>query len=109
VAAPQPELDPARLRWHCRRGLRELDVLLERFLQERWPAATAEERAGFAALLELPDPELAALCLGRVAPPSGLAARLIRDITHAPGTELSAPGPVYPDDPAGGRLPGTGL
>ena len=109
MAPTQPTPQTARLRWRCRRGLKELDVLLERYLAERWPAATAEERAGFEALLELPDPELAALLLGQQAAPSGLAERLIRDITHTPRAELSARRPVYPGDPAGGRRPGDGL
>lgn len=54
-----------RLRWRCRRGMRELDVLLERYLDEVWPGAGAAERRAFAALLEWPDPDIAALCFGR--------------------------------------------
>jgi antitoxin CptB len=54
-----------RLRWRCRRGMRELDVLLERYLAEVWPGAGEAQRRAFAALLEWPDPELAALCFGR--------------------------------------------
>ena len=108
MAAPQLELVPARLRWRCRRGLKELDVLLERYLAGRFLQAAPPEQQRFAALLELPDPELAALCLGQAIPADPGIARLIRDITHAPGTELSGQGPVYPVDPAGGRRPGTG-
>ena len=54
-----------RLRWRCRRGMRELDVLLERYLDDVWPGAVATERRAFAALLEWPDPEIAALLFGR--------------------------------------------
>jgi antitoxin CptB len=108
VAAPQLELVPAQLRWRCRRGLKELDVLLERYLAERYPSADPEQRARFAALLELPDPELAALLLGGQAAPDPTAARVIRDISHARGSELSAETPVYPDDPAGRRRLGAG-
>jgi antitoxin CptB len=71
-----------RLRWRCRRGLRELDLLLERYLARDWPAAAPERRAAFAALLELPDPELAALCLGGDAPPDPGLAALLADITY---------------------------
>ena len=42
------------LRWRCRRGMRELDVLLERYLRERYPSAPAAEQQAFAALLDLP-------------------------------------------------------
>ena len=100
-------LDPAKLRWRCRRGMRELDVLLERYLAQRWPAAGAGERAAFAALLELSDPDLASLFLGRTRA-SGLRAQLVADITLHAGGELSGPGPVYPCEPAGARLPGAG-
>ena len=31
-----------RLRWHCRRGMKELDVLLDRWLERSWPAADAD-------------------------------------------------------------------
>ena len=100
-------LNPAALRWRCRRGMRELDVLLERYLAERWPqAGTAEQRA-FAALLELSDPDLAALFRGQ-STAEGLARRVVADITRPRPGELSAAAPVYPSDPAGGRLPGAG-
>ncbi|BCX81318.1 antitoxin CptB [Methylomarinovum caldicuralii] len=52
MTAPQP------LRWRCRRGMRELDVLLERWLARHWDTATAVERAAFARLLSYPDPLL---------------------------------------------------
>ena len=100
-------MNPAALRWRCRRGMRELDVLLERYLAERWPGAAAAERAAFAGLLELSDPDLAALCLGHVTAP-GLTGRVVADITRSGRAELSGVCPVYPSDPAGGRLPGTG-
>lgn len=53
-----------RLRWRCRRGMKELDVLLERFLATRYAAASSAEKCAFAALLDLPDPELAAYLMG---------------------------------------------
>ena len=87
--------------------MRELDVLLERYLAERWPLAAADERQAFVELLELSDPDLAALCLGH-ATVAGAAGRVVADITQSRRGELSAAGPVYPSDPAGGRLPGAG-
>lgn len=62
------DLRPGRLRWKCRRGMRELDVLLTEFLEERYAALPARLKADFAALLELQDPELYALMLGRSQP-----------------------------------------
>jgi len=57
--------DRSLLAWRCRRGVKELDLLLLAWLEGYFEAATAEQRAGFAALLELPDPELACYLLGR--------------------------------------------
>jgi antitoxin CptB len=47
------------LEWRCRRGMKELDLLLLRYLRERHGLAPSEERAAFAEFLELPDPEIA--------------------------------------------------
>jgi antitoxin CptB len=59
----------ARLRWRCRRGTRELDVVLARYCDARMPEAGAGERAALSRLLELPDPLLyELLILGRAAP-----------------------------------------
>lgn len=69
--APNPNIDPAelgRLRWRCRRGMRELDVLLLRFLERDWPASGPAEQAAFRELLERQDPEINALLLGRLEP-----------------------------------------
>jgi antitoxin CptB len=83
-----------QLRWRCRRGMRELDVLLERYLDTRWASASEGRRQEFRALLELADPELAALCLGTVAPSAEQVA-LLRELRETP-RELSAATVVYP-------------
>jgi antitoxin CptB len=51
-------IDPGRLRWQCRRGTQELDLLLQRYLDACWPAASSEQRGEFVAFLDLSDPEL---------------------------------------------------
>lgn len=48
----------ARLRWRCRRGMRELDQLLGWYLDESYPRADADTRAAFASLLDQQDPEI---------------------------------------------------
>lgn len=58
-ATPEgPGDDPGRLRWRCRRGMKELDTLLLRWLEHCHACAGPGERAAFAAFLELPDPQL---------------------------------------------------
>ena len=54
-----------RLRWRCRRGMRELDVLLTRYLEQHYAGASGDEQSAFRRLLEAPDPELFSLLLGR--------------------------------------------
>ena len=66
-----------RLRWRCRRGTRELDLMLERYLERGWPRAGAAERAAFERLLDAPDPELHALLTGVAAPAEPELARLL--------------------------------
>jgi antitoxin CptB len=45
--------------------MKELDVLLERYLRAHYDTASHEQQAAFAEMLELQDPELYALLLGR--------------------------------------------
>ena len=47
-----------RLRWRCRRGMRELDQLLERWLDVAWRQSTEAERATFLRLLDSEDDRL---------------------------------------------------
>lgn len=57
----------AKLRWQCRRGTRELDLLLTKYLETQYPVADEEEKARFAALLKLDDIELTKETLGSLA------------------------------------------
>ena len=52
------------LRWRCRRGMRELDQLLERWLDRRWAQASEAERAVFRRLLQVEDDKLWRTVLG---------------------------------------------
>ena len=56
------------LRWRCRRGMKELDVLLERFAQRALAQASPAECRLFAEVLELPDPLLADYLIGGETP-----------------------------------------
>lgn len=88
-----------RLRWRCRRGMRELDVLLVGYLDRHYRGADDLERAAFESLLELPDPTLADLCFGRLDPPlrfGAVLARLTRrgELSASPAVETGGDGPV---------------
>ena len=57
--------EASRLRWLCRRGMKELDVVLTGYLDQCYPSANDDEQHQFKSLLEWPDPDLYALLLGR--------------------------------------------
>lgn len=54
------EKDPrlARIRWACRRGMLELDVILEPFFDNQFTKLSAEQQGTFERLLACDDPEL---------------------------------------------------
>ena len=66
----KPHLD--RLRWRCRRGLLELDLILGGFLDNGYRGLTARERLAFERLLSLPDHELLACVQGQKTPATEL-------------------------------------
>jgi antitoxin CptB len=70
----------ARLGWRSRRGMKELDILLQRWLSLRFDLASEGERARFESLLELPDPELMGYLLSGARPVDSGIAALIDDI-----------------------------
>jgi antitoxin CptB len=69
-----------RVLWRCRRGMKELDLLLERFGRRAFPGASLPQRQAFEGLLELPDPVLAGYLLGGVTPSDPETALLVMQI-----------------------------
>ena len=72
----------SRLRWLCRRGMKELDVILTRYLDQGYLSATEAEQAQFRALLEMPDPDLYNLLLGRDAVSDPERMRLLQELRN---------------------------
>ncbi len=72
--------EQGRLRWRCRRGMRELDQLLGWYLDERYERTGVEERTAFAELLEQPDPELWRWLQGHGSPEDGRWRAIIDEI-----------------------------
>jgi antitoxin CptB len=73
-----------RLRWRCRRGMRELDRLLERYLDQAWAGADAVERADFERLLGCEDDRLWRWFLGHDTPEDPALHALVRRILALP-------------------------
>jgi antitoxin CptB len=60
----QPTVNKARLKWACRRGMLELDVLFIPFVDEAYDNLTAKEQRIFERLLTEQDPDLFAWFMG---------------------------------------------
>ena len=70
----------ARLRWRCRRGMLENDLVLARFLDARGTAMTAEEVVALDRLLDLADDELWDLLAGRAEPADATLRPLLAEL-----------------------------
>jgi len=79
---PRPAAETRRLIWRSRRGTKELDVLLERYLTHDFKAASSAELDVFEELLALPDERLAVYLFGHETPTdpalAALASRIAR-------------------------------
>jgi len=72
-----------KLEWRCRRGMKELDLLLLRYLRQRHGCANGEERATFVELLELPDPDLVRYLIAGDVPSDPRQAALCRAVLES--------------------------
>ena len=48
----------ARLRWKCRRGMREMDILMTRFLERGYAQMDELGQQAFERLLDAPDQDI---------------------------------------------------
>ena len=76
--------EEAKLRWRCRRGMRELDQLLLRYLDHEWATAPESERAVFLRVLESEDDKLWRWVMGRELPGDDDVHALVRRIADLP-------------------------
>jgi antitoxin CptB len=73
-----------RLRWRCRRGMRELDQLLTRWLDREWTTSSESERGVFLRLLDCEDDKLWRWFLGRETAPDVALDSLVQRIRTLP-------------------------
>ena len=79
------ESDPGkynRLAWQCRRGMRELDELLNSFLLQGYRGLDEAAQQAFAKLLEYPDAVLLELLMGRMTPADKDVTRIVQKIRN---------------------------
>ena len=53
----------AKLKWQCRRGTKELDLILMEYLETRYPSSSPQKKTQFIQLLALEDDELMAVLM----------------------------------------------
>ncbi len=70
----------AKLYWRCRRGTRELDLLLQGFLDTEYDRSPPAEQQAFASLLSYQDPELIDYLFGNSLPDDIQVADLVLKI-----------------------------
>ncbi len=78
-----------RMAWRCRRGMLELDIVLQRFIASHFQSLAQEELQALDALLELPDNEFWQLVSGQdtmtlsASAPSASALGVLAKINHS--------------------------
>jgi antitoxin CptB len=78
------EIELRRLRWRCRRGMRELDQLLVRYLDRAWRQSSNEDRAVFLTLLDTEDDKLWRWFMGHDSPTDAALDTLVQRIRSLP-------------------------
>ncbi|HET7314870.1 succinate dehydrogenase assembly factor 2 [Salinisphaera sp.] len=79
--------EKSRVRWLCRRGMKELDVLLERFVRSDYDSLSEHQHDEFVRLLHHEDPDLWMLMMGRAEPENeeqGALLQRIREFQRPP-------------------------
>lgn len=73
----------AKLMWRSRRGIRELDLLLERFLERCFDELSTPQLDAYERLLEHPDQDILEWISGRAEAPDADLGALVRAIRGA--------------------------
>jgi antitoxin CptB len=72
--------DLNRLKWRCRRGLLENDLLIERFFARHGGALSVSQAQGLARLMDLPDYDLLDLLLSRKEPQGAIDTLEVQEV-----------------------------
>ena len=87
VADVEKETDTqrARLLWQCRRGMLELDAMLQSFMEQVYDDLNASQQRAFEILLRTPDQLLLEYLMGRTIPIDKEVAYVARRIRESAG------------------------
>ena len=73
--------DEKRLRWHCRRGMLELDLLLLPFFDAQFSTLSGDDQAAFEELLTHTDPEIHSWLMGHITAPTPRIKHIVKVVT----------------------------
>ena len=79
----QNQLSRNRLYWRCRRGMLELDYLLQNYLHKHYESFTLADNVAFQQLLDTPDALLLEYLMGRTVPVDPVISDVIQKIRAA--------------------------
>ena len=84
MTLPAPDSDTAvarrRLRWQCRRGMRELDLLLSDRVEQHYATFSDQQCRDLELLLSHQDPVLLAWLMGQQQPTDQVLAALVANL-----------------------------
>lgn len=78
------DADLKRIRWRCRRGMKELDTLMLRYLDQAWATDSEQQRGVFLRLLDCEDDRLWRWTMGYETPDDAEVAALLQRIHALP-------------------------
>ncbi len=74
--------DRNRVRWLCRRGMKELDLVINRFFESDYDSLSEQEQSEFKEFLNLEDPEIFSWIMGRTTPEEESHAAIISKLRN---------------------------
>lgn len=78
-------VDVNKIRWQCRRGMKELDVMLTRFVDAEYAQLNEVDRQSFHQVLNMQDPDLYQFLMGNRVPTDPDAVNIINRIRVVSG------------------------
>lgn len=74
------ESELAKIKWSCRRGMKELDIMIMPFFEDVFGSLPDSEQADFVRLLEADDPDLFRYCMRKKTPEDPALATIVQKI-----------------------------
>jgi len=83
IETTMPETVDSALRWRCRRGMLELDILLNDFLDKSYEKISSQQKNTLDQMLDYPDQLLFDLFLGHMQSSDNSVSELVQTIRQS--------------------------